>query len=688
MKKSPGRSELAASGGQAAVRAFGVAAMAAAAALVVALAVRPIGGHDVGYHLAYGEHFLDHGRIVQTNRFIYTRLDKDVLADPKNVGAGCRYDPASNTYHFVNANWLSQVVLAAVHRAGGMVALSVLQAAMVAGIFALLVVTMRRAGLGWHWIAPAVILAALTAHERFALRPEVFGFLILSGQFALLAGPGMGWRRAAGVVGLQVLAVNCHGYFLLGVALAAAMLLDALGRWLWASTVTESEAGAVKARLKWLAVATGGAVLASLCNPWFVRGAIMPVQALAAIQRGRFELTIVAESRRQVVQITELSSPFLAQWRGMLSTKAYMVTLCVGAVGLLAALAGRRWGWALILIGMAAASMKMRRNMVLAGIVVAPLSAMAIRDGWCRLRQRLRPGRPGWLASAAAVAVSLAVMAAAAFWVHRTVTHKLYFAERSRGRFRLGMMEVSLPLAAAEWINTNRPAGNVFCDFSTSANLMYFTRPHRQVPLLTNTWAYPHYVRQWVLDCTADPEALERAVEAYEVETIVLNPSPIGRDVVRYLADSPRWAVVEVDGKYVTFLRRDGANAALARAQEITEANLNVARHVEQIARTDPVPAHALHTGALILYWMGWLAPAEAMWDECVRLEPDFHEAIYFLGLCWARRGGVANLAKAAGLIERALEIEPDYPEASNDLRLVRRRLAALQLEERRGRGP
>ena len=62
MKKSPGRSELAAPGGHAAVRAFGVAAVAAAATLVVALAVRPIGGHDVGYHLAYGEHLLDHRR--------------------------------------------------------------------------------------------------------------------------------------------------------------------------------------------------------------------------------------------------------------------------------------------------------------------------------------------------------------------------------------------------------------------------------------------------------------------------------------------------------------------------------------------------------------------------------------------------------------------------------------------------
>ena len=92
--------------------------VAGPALLAVVLALRPMASFDIGYHLAYGDHFLRTGRIVQTNRFIYMKLDKDTLSDPANCGPGTTYDPVADVYRFVNANWLSQVVMAAVHRCG------------------------------------------------------------------------------------------------------------------------------------------------------------------------------------------------------------------------------------------------------------------------------------------------------------------------------------------------------------------------------------------------------------------------------------------------------------------------------------------------------------------------------------------------------------------------------------------
>jgi len=89
-------------------------ALAGALALAVLLAVRPLISPDLGYHLAYGEEFLETGRIVDTNsEFLYTLpADADYGGQ---MGPGCWYD-ADGQYRFPNANWLSQLALAKRYR--------------------------------------------------------------------------------------------------------------------------------------------------------------------------------------------------------------------------------------------------------------------------------------------------------------------------------------------------------------------------------------------------------------------------------------------------------------------------------------------------------------------------------------------------------------------------------------------
>ncbi|MGB2824636.1 MAG: hypothetical protein WBF17_26915, partial [Phycisphaerae bacterium] len=198
-------------------------AVAAAAAFAVLLGVRTLTTPDLGYHLAYGDHFLDTGRIVDSDLGIYP------MATPEGrrglgLGPGCWYD-ADGTYRFPNANWLSQVVMAGVHRYTGLDGLSVLLAVLVAGVFAIAVVTMRRLGVGWTAVAAGILLTGMVAYERFLLRPEVFGYLVVMGQWWLLSGvgrddgsrgaspaakrgeerscPAVGWRRVGALIVLQ-----------------------------------------------------------------------------------------------------------------------------------------------------------------------------------------------------------------------------------------------------------------------------------------------------------------------------------------------------------------------------------------------------------------------------------------------------------------------------------------------------
>ena len=251
-----------------------------AVVFMTAMAVRPINSPDIGYHLAYGEHLLDTGHIVQTNLWVYPPLNPEAMKDPASLGPGCRFDAATGTFHFINANWLSQMVMAAAGRKAGMDGLVLLQAALIAMIAVLLVVPMRRNQAPWHWIGPAIVLVAIATDIRMPLRPELFGFLMLVGQWALLSGRDFGWKQAAGVTALQVLAVNFHSYFLLGIALTGAVYAGiALDRWN-ARRRSRFEAAALSPKLKWLGVAMAGTVVACFANPWFARGAIMPLETL------------------------------------------------------------------------------------------------------------------------------------------------------------------------------------------------------------------------------------------------------------------------------------------------------------------------------------------------------------------------------------------------------------------------
>lgn len=696
--------------GRAIVQDLAVLAVVASVALAGALAVRPVSTYDVGYHLAYGEHFLKTRHIVQTNRFVYTQLDENILSDPAQIGPGCRYEPATNTYRFVNANWLSQVVMAGAYRAGGFVALGVLRLALVLAILAVVMACMRRHGVGWAWIAPAVLLIALTSYERLDIRPELFGYLVLIGQWALLMGRRFDRQRALGVIALQLLAVNLHSYFLLGVALSAAMLADALLRWLWARTVTGADTGEVVGPLRWLAVAAGGAALACLGNPWFARGAIFPVQTILYLWKHRILGAPVSLASHPWAFIGELVPALGGGLRGLWATSAYLLVLALAAPAVIVALPRRRWGWALVLMGLGAVSFQTRRNIALGAFFLVPISAALLAEGSAWLREAARARRPSArlarlrrFGRPALAAVCLGSSVAGIWLTVSVVTNRFYFSERRSWRFGLGATKFMVPVDAAEWINRHRPAGKVWCDFANSSNLMFLTRPRRRVPILTNTWAFPPYVMEQVTQVAAGLRPLGPWVRRYGIGTVVLRYTQIVPPLIATLCRDPGWAVVHVGVRTVVFVRAEGPNAALAAEHRITQENLDMGDFIDRIAAADPIPATALHSTAVLLNNMGWPRPAEACWRRAIEIDPRYPEVLLALaghllrqgsehvGLAkghlqqnkpveagFARNRARERFQEAEKLLRRLLGIRRDDPNAGKALRWVRGQLSAL----------
>ncbi|RPI59482.1 MAG: hypothetical protein EHM48_08810, partial [Planctomycetaceae bacterium] len=267
------------------------AAIAAAMAFAVCLGVRPLSSPDLGYHLAYGDDFLRTGRIVDCNEYVYTLPPADTPPDKRpEPGPGCWYDE-DGKYRFANANWGTQVVVSLVNRAWGTTGLCVLGAALTAGIFTFCLLTMLRLGVPRVLAAGGIILIGLTAYERFMLRPELFGYFLLTAQMCLLIGRRLGIVSSMVLILLQLIFVNMHSYFLLGLMLTGAFFAEAALRRAWPAIrgrqLGETDRRAMNIRLMILGVVLAGQIAVSFVNPWTWRLVTLPFQTVLFVNHNQ-----------------------------------------------------------------------------------------------------------------------------------------------------------------------------------------------------------------------------------------------------------------------------------------------------------------------------------------------------------------------------------------------------------------
>jgi hypothetical protein len=680
-------------------RGLGIAAMAMVAAFVLVLGVGTVTTEDLGYHLAYGEHFLSTGRIVDDALGIYQTVPQNQLRYDLPPGA---WLDAEGRYRFPNANWLSQVVMAAVHRVGGMAGLSVLLAVLSAGIFALLAAAMRRLGLGAIGIAAGMLLAAMASYERILLRPEMCSYLVLVTMLCLLVRPRLTRLSAAALVVLQVLLVNLHSYFLLGLGLTGALAAEDMLRRLWRRFGTgegsrqsspaplggprPAGAGGV------LWVVLGLQVLACFANPWTWRLAILPIQTLVFMQAHNIAGGSFTEMGHPWAVIGEFFRPFASGiFENSRASDAYIVLLVLAGAAALCAAWLRRWAHVLVILAMAAASLTMRRNIAPAAMLITPPALSACRDAFAPLARLARRYRPALRLVAAATSAAGLILAGAV-GVFGVLTQRFYINESRPTRFGLGISETAMPLSAAQWINRNAPAGRLWTDYNTSSNLYWFTRPHRDVPVLTNTWAYPPDAMDLVLAVSRGRADYRTVFDRLGVQIVTLKMDHTSMPLARRMLADANWALVDLDAVYATLLRTNGSNAGLARRQHITPEKLDVDAFIRRLAAMDPVSSFPVSLGASMLAEIGWDKQAVAVMDHALANWPGapHQERLWNMkGTCLAKLGWQSFLQSPQDIQARrkywqdarqcfitALALRPGYEPAATNLRAVDKDIA------------
>ncbi|MFP4055054.1 MAG: hypothetical protein ACLFV7_14435, partial [Phycisphaerae bacterium] len=282
---------------------------------------------------------------------------------------------------------------------------------------------------------------------------------------------------------------------------------------------------------------------------------------------------------------------------------------------------------------------------------------------------------------------------AAVFALGPAFSQQWFLRERSTERVGWGWNRLAAPTASADWVNAHQPTGRLWCDFNTTSNVLWLIRPQREVPVVSNSWAMPPAFMREQLDYSfgvSGYRAFDRMIDRKNVQIIVLRVDAPESRLAKNLVQDPNWAVVDLAARYATFLRSDGPNAQLAADSAITPETLDAPRHAAKLAKLDPADHMGVYHGGLLLYHMGWYAPAAGVIAEAMAIQPDYHRGWLMHGKCIGLAGtqrllngeaeGRDDLLAARRSFRKALELAGgDYPEARENLQYVNRQLDDLK---------
>jgi len=312
----------------------------------------------------------------------HVRFGEDIL-DQHSL---TKHDPYSFTSDrpWVNHEWLSELLIGLGYRAGGALGLVVLKTLLALGVFAFVVMALRR--VRWRPVDHdlLIVLAVTAAFARLHfMRPQVFSLLLFAALlYVLIAADRGGVRALVAVPVIMALWGNLHGAWLVGFATLSVWVLIRMLR-----------LGAPRIDRRWLLGVWAAGVTATLLNPY-----------------GTGLWTYLH-------QTVGLSRPEIRDWQPLFELSPVLIApaLAAAAVAVTAVVKARRHAdpaYVLIVFTLALATLRISRFDAFFGVAVVMLLGPYLG----RVRARAVEGRqaaamPWRRPLGAAVAVSLVAIA-------------------------------------------------------------------------------------------------------------------------------------------------------------------------------------------------------------------------------------------------------------------------------------
>lgn len=432
-------------------------------------------------------------------------------------------------FPFINHHWLPEVIFAMLFSLGGVKAIYIICIGIIISASCIIFLTAKKAS-SWIVLSLSSLLYLGILFERTDLRPELFSFLFLSLFVYILYQYRENYTRLIFLlIPLEILWVNSHIYFPLGVLVTTLFFLDIC--------FTERK-NLKQKKVVMLFSAVFLVLLATLCNPQGLTGALYPFHVFQ-----NYGYTIEENQNPFFLQslgFSKASLPFLEAsviilFLSLLLTfkKSRLIDwLLAGTFTVIAFLAVRNFP----LFVFATLPGFTRSLTILSAVLIKTLSEKQKRIGKY---------------------IIFSLIAIASISMLTSLSQ--------RAPFTYGVKEDGKNAVA--YFQKNNLPGKIFNNFDIGSYLAFKLYPETKVFIDGRPEAYPaSFIKDTYIPMQENPELFTKEAKKYRFQTIIFShtdQTPWAEKFVWLITRDPAWTMVFLDAKMMILVKNEEKNIPL-----------------------------------------------------------------------------------------------------------------------------
>jgi tetratricopeptide (TPR) repeat protein len=561
--------------------------------LLIVLSIFPIENSDIHSHLKIGEWILQHQQpLLDFNPFLSADL------------------PASGWKTWNAYQWLSRLIFYLLHSWGGPNALIIFKCLLlVLGFIFLFRIGLKKESYLINVLAMA--LTVITAQTRLVCLPELFSLFFICIYFYILQSyfkaPG---RRIYLLAVLQILWVNTHIYFPLGIIMILSFILSGLHR------------------DRRMYLVCGLSLLSCLVNPAGPAGMLAGFKLMSALRsRSNFANNIL-ELRPLFSQIPQFSiTPVLLFWT---------VTTLLGGLSFILNWRGAKFGQFALWLSLLMGAVLFRRLIGIFALVNMPVTVINLSAAG----DKKNIGR----------CLEFLFFAGLCFLLALAPNRFFQDAPKVNLRtFGLGLSKLAYPRRAVDFIEKVDLVGNMFNGYETGGYISWRLFPQKRAFIDATVGIYgaelfDDYARAIRLQLLPDELAAKYDLNYF----LLMHAYPDSQGLVANLFESDAWTLIYLDDISVIFIKNSPQNEPFIKSYRI-----DLRQRLKEIA---PEPADSHLRYGDFFFNIGQMELAKIEYNRSIQLRPNQAWPHYRLGLIYYGQG---DWEKAVSSFRQTLLLKP-----------------------------
>ncbi len=589
--------------------------------LLISFLIRKISCWDIWYHLKTGQYILENINVPVNDIFSYT----------------------ASSHQWINANWLFQVIAFLAFSIGGIDCIIMLK--ILCYTLAFICLLKLSGGKNYIYTSIFIFLAVILTQFRFFVRPEMMTFLFIGSYLLVLQRYIQKDSKLVYLLPvLQLIWVNSHGLFVLGLFIVLSYLIGELLSWKVLSKYKWYEYESIKdKKYKKLIVIFIIMIIACFINPYGVKLLQFPLILFKEIggQGGGELVDSIAE--------------YLPAFSNEVSTaiKAlhpyYIITIILTALTFIVNIRRIKPAYIMLYISTLYISLIANRNIAVFAFVGTAVAILNINEYCGNINICLR--KKNIKNKILFIFASLLVIILSTTWIVNAISNKHYLKVRSYCKFGFGIYEDIYPSRAVDFIINNEIKGNILNNLGIGGYLIWRMYPERKIFIDGRSQVYGQKLLEHFFKSTKSFETLKTLLEEYNINIIIFNHISVNsRHLSVDIYNSNEWELVFFDDTALIFLKDTEENRSLIDNSRVDFNKLKQSRNSD-------IDGYYMNyaTKGIFLSNIGYYENAVFEFNRALRINPYSAEILYNLGVTDEKYG---FMDEAIEDYRRAIELD------------------------------